>query len=380
MANQFCQAIFIGLAAAVGISANADDFDSASWYPEKAPTMEGVLHKNKKLSTATLIAKHQLKDPEDVAVDKDGHIYCSSLKDGTISQITVGAKGDVIVEVIAVTSGVNLGLKLLPNGDLLACNVPLGLLSISPAGVVRCLTNKVDDGTPLNFPDDLDVDSQGRVYFSNASSKYNEFKGNRYRLDFLEGKAHGGLYRYDPANHTTKLLLGGLFFANGVALSKEEGYVLVSETGHYQITRYWLKGPKAGTHDVFASNLPGSPDGITRDPSGDYWVAMVIPRKWHLDFLQHSPRIKHFLSHVPPFVWGSNFGYGLVARLNERGEIVETLQDRSGKIRCITNVVPWKEYLFLGSLESNAIGLYTRTDLKRTCQSGTNAHNSIPRS
>lgn len=38
------------------------------------------------------------------------------------------------------------------------------------------------------------------------------------------------------------MLLKDLYFANGVALSKDESFVLVAETFQYRISRYWLKG------------------------------------------------------------------------------------------------------------------------------------------
>jgi len=339
----------------------AEGFNSASWFPEKAPPLGGALKKNYKLSHLALIGKGKLKGPEDVTIDEKGHIYCGSTKKGEISRISVTADGAEHVEVFAQTGGWNLGLQLLSNGNLLSCNVPRGILSISPEGKVTCLTNKSDDGSSITFADDLDVDSEGKVYFSNASSKYNGFDGNHsLKYDFLEGKPHGALYLYDPTQKSTKQLLDGLYFANGVALAKDEDFVLVVESGHYQVTRYWLKGPKAGTHDIFAKNLPGIPDGINRDASGDYWVALPSPRRKYHDFLQHSPGIKNFLSHTPVFLWGSAPHYGMVVRLNPEGEIVESLQDPTGKVWAITNAVPWKDYLFLGSLEADFIARYQK--------------------
>jgi hypothetical protein len=39
--------------------------------------------------------------------------------------------------------------------------------------------------------------------------------------------------------------------------------------------RYWLKGPKAGSYDVFYDKLPGPPDGISRSTDGqNYWITI----------------------------------------------------------------------------------------------------------
>jgi len=40
-----------------------------------------------------------------------------------------------------------------------------------------------------------------------------------------------------------------------------------------RIHRYWLQGPKRGTHEVFAV-LPGVPDGIALAPDGGFWLAL----------------------------------------------------------------------------------------------------------
>jgi sugar lactone lactonase YvrE len=53
--------------------------------------------------------------------------------------------------------------------------------------------------------------------------------------------------------------------------------VLVNETGAYRISRYWLTGPKAGTHDMFIDNLPGLPDNLAFNGSNRL-VALYAPR------------------------------------------------------------------------------------------------------
>jgi sugar lactone lactonase YvrE len=38
--------------------------------------------------------------------------------------------------------------------------------------------------------------------------------------------------------------LQGLYYVNGVALSKDESYLLLAETDRIRVVKYWLKGPK----------------------------------------------------------------------------------------------------------------------------------------
>lgn len=69
--------------------------------------------------------------------------------------------------------------------------------------------------------------SDGSLYFTVTSSKY---LPHEYYLDILEGKPHGQLLKYDPSSNTTTLVADGFYFANGVALSRDEDYVVVCES------------------------------------------------------------------------------------------------------------------------------------------------------
>lgn len=57
-------------------------------------------------------------------------------------------------------------------------------------------------------------------------------------------------------------------FANGVVLSDDEEFVLVAETMKARVLRYYLKGPKEGTFDIFVDGLPGLTDNLSRDGKG----------------------------------------------------------------------------------------------------------------
>lgn len=67
----------------------------------------------------------------------------------------------------------------------------------------------------------------------------------------------GRLFRYDRTQKLNVLLIDKLFFANGVALSPNEDFVVVAECAGSQIKRYYLKGSKSGTTDIFIDGLPG---------------------------------------------------------------------------------------------------------------------------
>ena len=66
----------------------------------------------------------------------------------------------------------------------------------------------------------------------------------RFFQCFRQGGATGRLLRYSPETGKTECLAEGIWYANGVALSADESFVLVVETWTLRVLRFWLKGPK----------------------------------------------------------------------------------------------------------------------------------------
>src|SRR5690606_28786878 len=114
-----------------------------------------------------------------------------------------------------------------------------GLLRVSPGGAVEVLATEAE-GVRFGFADDVDVADDGVIYFTDASSKFGP--AMKARDDILEHGGHGRLLKYDPASKTTTVLLRGLQFANGVAVAPDQRSVFVTQTGNYDIVRYWLEG------------------------------------------------------------------------------------------------------------------------------------------
>jgi sugar lactone lactonase YvrE len=340
--------VLLVVAVAVYLALTPSPIDPLAWTPPKAPPMTGVMEPNDTLMKAELLAQGQIVGPEDTTMDSQGRVF-AGLDDGRIVRIGADGKAEPFVE----TGGRPLGLAFDKSGNLIVADAWKGLLEVDPQGKIRVLTDSAD-GVPFAFTDDLDIASDGRIYFSDASSRFHQ---PDYILDLLEARPHGRLLRYDPATGKTETLLKDLYFANGVALSQNEDFVLVNETYRYRITRYWLKGEKAGQHDVFVDNLPGLPDNLASDRSGTFWVALPSPRKADADMIQQMPWLKRQLTKLPRAVLPKPVPYGLVIQVNEKGEIVRSLHDTSGQhLRMVTSAKPVNGMLYLGSLENDRIG------------------------
>lgn len=90
----------------------------------------------------------------------------------------------------------------------------------------------------------------------------------------------GRFLKYDPNTKNTTVLHDGLFFPNGVALSKDKSFIIVVLTYDRQLAKYWLSGPKAGIMEHFAQ-VWMYPDNVKRNEDGDFWVAFNSGRSGH---------------------------------------------------------------------------------------------------
>ncbi len=322
--------------------------EPAAYHPAPAVELNGVWTPNEALTDAKLWAKGKIIGPEDVAADDLGRVY-GGLTNGTIVRINADGSDSLFAD----TGGRPLGLHFDNAGNLIVADAIKGLLQINPAGEITALTTHAN-GIPLGFTDDLDITQDGLIIFSDASSKWSI---HDYKLDALEAKPYGRLVAYDPQSKKTTVLLEGLYFANGVALSHDDSFVLVNETWRYRVTRYWLKGDKQGQHDVFIDNLPGFPDGISSNKQGTFWLALAAPRNPMLDNSHPYPWLKKQLAKLPKALQPKAHPYGFVVALNEAGHVVQTLHDTKGRVLTeITSVEQVGNRLLMGSLSADQIG------------------------
>ncbi|MDX1803431.1 MAG: SMP-30/gluconolactonase/LRE family protein [Alcanivorax sp.] len=324
-----------------------------AWHAPKAPALQGQYAVNQKLASVTLLGKGAGIGPEDVAIDADGNLY-AGYQDGRLVRMNANGKHP---DLITDTHGRPLGLDFAPDGSLVVADGYRGLLRVNvESGATQVLTDSAA-GLRFGFADDVDVASDGRIYFSDASSKFGPaMKG---RDDIIEHGGHGRLLRYDPASGKTEVLLDGLQFANGIALSQNEDFVLVNETGSYRITRYWLKGAKAGSHDIFLDNLPGIPDGVSANGNGTFWLALFSPRNAMLDGMADKPLLRKVAYRLPAFLQPQPVHHAFVLGLNEQGQVIANLQDDGNNaFSPITSVEQRSNTLYLGSLTEDSLASY----------------------
>ena len=247
------------------------------------------------------------------------------------------------------TKGRPLGMAFDTEGNLIIADAIQGLISIDMNGTINTLSRiSNSDNIPLNFVDDLDIASDGKVYFSDASSKYGYGSD---RLELFEHTPNGRLLVFDPITQKTTTLLSGLYFANGVALSSDESFVLVNETLMYRIQKYWLKGDKAGTSEIFIENLPGFPDNVSSNEEGIFWVALFNPRNNFVEMSSNKPFLRKIVLRLPELLQPQPVNHSFVLGLNEDGKVVHNLQYQANEAYSpITSVKQYNDILYFGSL------------------------------
>lgn len=324
-------------------------FEPVAYEPPIKPEQFGVFAPNTELQKSILLAIGKVKGLESLDVDADGNIYGGD-KEGRIIRITL--KGEI--KAIAKTGGRPLGIQFDKLGNLIIADAYRGLLSLDKSGKLSVLVSEYK-GVPFRFTDDVDIAQDGKIYFSDASI----YEQKEYLYDLLEAKPYGRVFVYDPKTKETDLLADELYFANGIALSKTEDFLLVNETYRYRITKLWLKGPKKGTKETVIDNLPGFPDNITRNENGEFWVALFTVRNDRMDHMHPSPVVKKMVSFLPKFLWPKAEPYGYALKMDGNGKVLMTLQDPGGEhLKEVTSVIEKKRQLYIGSLYNDRVGIY----------------------
>ena len=171
------------------------------------------------------------------------------------------------------------GLLFDAKGRLLACEPEQRRVTRTELdGKITVLTEKYD-GKRYNQPNDITVDSLGRIYFSDPCY------GDRKHLEMTdaEGKIVEGVYCIDPDGKVLRIIGRELERPNGVLVSADDKYLFVADNnnnvlnGARKLYRFDLK--KDGTVELSSKKLlydwgeGRGPDGIKQDAKGRLYVA-----------------------------------------------------------------------------------------------------------
>ena len=333
--------------------------DPVAYEPPKDRGFVGEFAENAALDATEIVT---LPDgeigPEDLAVLPDGRIFTTSLS-GVLYQID----GAEPVEVDRL-GGRPLGLKAGPDGALYIADSFRGIMRWSGPGSLESVVSEID-GAPVIYANQLDVARDGTIYFSNSSDRFDpETMGGTKPTSVLtiwEQSDTGYVARATPDGRVEKVATG-FVYTNGVALSPDEDFLLINETGRARVHRLWLTGPKAGEREVFLDNLPGYPDNLERQEDGTFWLAFASPRV-PAEALMPYPFLRKVIWRLGSAVRPAPIERGMVIQFDTEGTILRTLQDPKGRLGITTGARVVGDQFYVMTLDSPGFGRMSVADM-----------------
>ena len=209
------------------------------------------------------IADHRFRNPEGIAVNADGSVWCGT-STGWVFRIEPDGSS---AQAIATTGGFLLGIAFDRNGGLYVCDLLQAAVLRLPAGGDAFEPFSRPAGGAMRVPNVVVVDDEvGHVYVSDS-----------------HGDGPGpGIWRYDIETGEGGLWYGGdLDWANGMVLSPDRSAILVAESWGRRVTRIAIEPDgSAGAAEVYLTVGDDIVvDGLTLDRDGNLLLLCYAPSR-----------------------------------------------------------------------------------------------------
>ncbi|KHN17996.1 Strictosidine synthase 3 [Glycine soja] len=214
-----------------------------------------------------------------------------------------------------------LGLRFdKKSGDLYIADAYFGLMKVGPQGGLATSLATEAEGVPLRFTIDVDIDTEGNLYFTDSSTNFQ--RSNFIQL-VLSGEASGRVLKY-------KLPLRNHCSHEERSISKRH----LLKQGW--LRKYWLKGDKAGTSEILA----------------------ILPRRYMYSYLNSLyPKMRKVILKLPiptriqyMFHIGGRF-HAVAVKYSPEGKLLRILEDSEGKVvRAVSAVEEKDGKLWVGSV------------------------------
>ncbi len=191
---------------------------------------------------------------EGPAADGNGNVYFSDINAGKIYKWTADGSVSVFVQGL---SGPN-GLMFDKSGNLIACEGGKGrLISINAQGQVTALVETYN-GTRFNEPNDLWIDSQGGIYFTDPA----------YQAPVVQDGQH--VYYLTPDHSQVTRVINDLQQPNGIAGTADGKTLYVADYGANQTYAYAIN--REGTLSNKKLFVAVGSDGMDLDAAGNLYL------------------------------------------------------------------------------------------------------------
>lgn len=330
--------------------------DAISWSSSESLGYKGVFDENTDLLPLKTLSLGSDYGPEDIAINSRGELFSASAS-GYVLRYSAAENQ---MQRWVYTGGYPLGMRFDTSDNLIVADAVLGLLSISPEGIITVLTNSFS-GSPLGFTDALTISDDGTIYFTDASTRFSvrdyQTPSLASHYDILESRPNGRVLRYLPQTRETQLVADDIQFANGIVITTDQSALLVNETGRYRVLKISLSEETFGQKTTLIEGLPGFPDNLSKGSDGLFWLGLVAPRSPLVDALSEWPSVRNAIALLPVWLQPKPMAYSHIVSFTSSGEIKKSYQDPLGSIPMTTGAVIEGNTLYVTSLTANVIGI-----------------------
>ena len=209
-----------------------------------------------------------------------------------------------------------------------------------------------------------------------------QYDPSKWKRDLMSGQSTGSIWRIDLAKGQASCLSDGLAYPAGI-VCLEDGRLLFAESWRHRLVLLDTEGNR----EIAVSDLPGYPGKLFHDPnSGDIWMPMFAPRSQLVEFVLHekdyrrdmlaeldpehwiAPSLRPPRSYREPLqggalkqlgemkAWAPSHSYGLVVRLGDDHQLVESFHSRAnGRRHGIVSCLRLDDSLMVASRGSDEI-------------------------
>lgn len=206
----------------------------------------------------------RFKFTEGPAADSSGNVYFSDIPDEKIYKVDAAGKLTVFTD----KSNHANGLMVSARGELFACEMDGQIAAWNLETKKRRVVVDKHDGKRFNAPNDLVIDKQGGVYFTDP----------KFRAPDPLPQTKLGVY-YTSGDGKAQRLVDDLPNPNGVILSPDEKTLYVVPSGQAEMMAYAVESPgKISRGDVFCTlqqpegKKGTGGDGLTVDAKGNLYI------------------------------------------------------------------------------------------------------------
>jgi gluconolactonase len=205
---------------------------------------------------------------EGPAADRDGNVYFSDIPRSKIWKVDTKGKLTLFRDKSNNANGLMVNAK----GEIVACEMAGQVVAYSADGKTRRVLADKHDGKRFNAPNDLVIDKQGGIYFTDPA-----FGAPR---PLPQGKT--AVYYLSTDGKTTRLI-DDLPNPNGILLAPDEKTLYVIPSGQADMMSYPVEAPgKIGKGKVFCtlrqpkgSKFAGG-DGAAVDSKGNLYITSAL--------------------------------------------------------------------------------------------------------